>query len=107
MNLQSNIMFQPVDHMSSFTCIATYFTDDCRVVVVVVVVLHPHWRHQNSTNSRLAVLGLGGNRRNTGLAVLIAACDEALFYEGTVAVARGIRGRRAVHRVTTTLLFII
>lgn len=90
--------------MFSFTCVAMCFTDSR---IVVVVVLHPHWRHHNSTNCWLAGLGLRGNARNAGLAVLVAASDEASPCEGTVAMAGGVRGRRAVHRVTTTLLFIV
>lgn len=92
-------------HVSSLTCVARSFTDDSRVVVVVV--LHPHRRHHDSTNCWFAGLGLWGNTRYTGLAVLIAASDEASACEWTVAVAGGIRGGRAIHRVTTTLLFII
>lgn len=90
--------------MSAVTCVARGFTDDGGVVVVV---LHPQWRHHDGTNSWLARLGLRGHACNTGLAVLIAASYEAAFQEGTVAVARGICGRRAVHRVTATLLLVI
>lgn len=62
------------------------FTDG----MVVIVVLHPHWRHHNSTHCWLAGLGLRGDACYTWLAVLVAVCDVALLCEATVAVARGV-----------------
>lgn len=89
---------------AKFTCVARGFTGYRRVVVVV---LHPHRRHHNSAHSWLAGFGLRSNTGNAGLTVLIAASHIALFYERTAVVARGMRGRRAVHVVTTALLLII
>lgn len=87
-----------------FTCAAKRLRDDPRIVVVV---LHPHWRHRHRANSWLAGLRLRGDAGNTGLAVLIAARDEALLREGTGAVDGGVRGGRVVHGVAATLLLVV
>lgn len=88
-------------HMSRFTCVAIQVTDSG----VDVVVVHSHGRHHNSANGRLAGVRLRGNARNAGLAVPVG--DEALLREGPVDVTGGVWGRRAVHRVTTALLFVV
>lgn len=81
-----NVFVLPVHHTSSFTCVARCFTDS----MVVDVVLHPHWRHHNSTNCWLAGLSLRGNAGDAGLTVLVAVGDVAPLREGTVAMAGGV-----------------
>lgn len=88
------------------TCVARGVAGRGRVVVVVAVV-HPHRGHHNGANGWLAGLGLRGNTGHPGLAVLIAARHIALLSERTAVVARGARGRGAVHGVTAALLLII
>ena len=98
--LNTRSFSRPGPSLSSFTCVST----DTRVVVIV---LHPHRRHHNSANCWLAGLSLRGNARNPRPAVLVAVGDVVPLCEGTAAVARGVRGGRAVHRVTTALLFVV
>lgn len=53
---------------------------------VVVVVLHPHWRHSSGAHWRLAGLRLRGDAGDTWLTVLVAVGDVAALSERTVAV---------------------
>lgn len=89
-------------YKSRFTCVSMCFTNS-----TVVIVLHLHWRHYNSSNRWLAGLSFWGNTRNARLAVLVAVSNVVTICKGTVAVGGAVRCRRAVHCVTTALLFII